>query len=555
MDSSPRYRLVRTIAAGGMAQVLEAVLAGDAGFERRVAIKRILPEIAHDEQVRRMFLDEARVCGRLHHSNIVQVVDYGTIDGSEFIAMEYVDGADARRACRHGATRGHPIPQGVALHVIAQIAHALHYAHTLCDDEGQSLRLIHRDISPHNVLLSWSGDVKLADFGIALAKARQEQTRTGIIKGKEAYMAPEQALGQPLTAGADVYALGPTLHAMLCGQPPEVSAEGPRLDPELDPRIREQIENWIDPDPGSRPTAAQAAGSAGRLSASLLGGGDPRTSLREWLALIRPELTRRSALDDLLGMAVFADGKHRFTVRRHTVPVGGRTVPVGGPADNDSGSSTSAATRSDRPQAVVSRARYFVAGAAVLAVALVGFWTLSGRQETNSRQAIAQTGPSAPGDHATATAAEDSSTAAAIASRAEVPLDQGLQGAPDSGASVDATAPRPAVRHRHRTRRSPRPRRRRSRAARSPRRDESPRMEKEPAADRYGWLRVGGASLARMRVEVDGKNRGFSPIELKLRQGVHSIAIRRTDTGEAVLKREVTVKDHHTRGSPLKLIR
>ena len=205
-----------------MAQVIEAVAFGHAGFERRVAIKRLLPQHARDGERRRMFFDEARIGSRMHHGGIVPIFDYGLIDGSEFMAMEYVEGLDALRAVSGSTPDIVPMPEGIALHITAEIAHALAYIHDLRDDDNRALGIVHRDVSPPNILLSWNGDVKLSDFGIALSRAPTSGAGDGIaasggIQGKLHYMAPEQARGEPVSAAADVYALGATLDALLGG--------------------------------------------------------------------------------------------------------------------------------------------------------------------------------------------------------------------------------------------------------------------------------------------------------------------------------------------------
>ena len=215
MSASPRYRLLRVIASGGMAQVYEAVLLGAEGFERRVALKRILPQHAGDPALRRMFLDEARIASQLHHANIVSVLDYGTIDGAEFLAMEYVDGPDAWRAARMARQLDRPIPLAVALHVGAEIAEALAYLHAASDARGVGLGLVHRDVTPHNILLSWQGSVRLSDFGIAFGVTREQRTRTGIVKGKAEFMAPEQSMGAQVSGATDVFALGRTINALV----------------------------------------------------------------------------------------------------------------------------------------------------------------------------------------------------------------------------------------------------------------------------------------------------------------------------------------------------
>jgi serine/threonine-protein kinase len=291
MPVSPRYRLVRTIATGGMAQVFEAVALGEGGFTRRVAVKRVLPSHAHDDSMRRMFLDEARIASQLSHGGIVSVLDYGFVDGDEFIVMEYVDGVDARRATDLGLRTGRPIAPGVALHIIAEVAHSLRYVHERIDAAGHPLGIVHRDVSPQNVLLSWDGDVKLSDFGIALAAQRHERTQSGVIKGKLSYMAPEQALGQLVASSADLYALGATAASLLGAAP---SARGADLAGAVLPG-RTDVPDSLAGDtaelvmacmalpPEARPDAMAVAEKAGRLAARALAR-DGRSALRDWLA-------------------------------------------------------------------------------------------------------------------------------------------------------------------------------------------------------------------------------------------------------------------------------
>ncbi len=544
MNLSPRYRLVRTIASGGMAQVLEAVLIGDSGFERQVAIKRILPEVAHDERMQRMFLDEAKVCSQLHHGNIVQVVDYGMIDGSEFIAMEFVEGADARRACGHGVTSQHPIPPGVALHIISQVAHALHYAHTLSDANGQPLQVVHRDISPHNVLLSWSGDVKLADFGIALAMNRQEQTRTGIVKGKLDYMAPEQALAQRVTPAADVYALGPTLHSMICGQPPEGSGEQERkFDPNLDPRLRELIERWMARDPQERPTATEVAASTTMLASSLFEGADPRTALSKWLAPLRPRLTHRSHLDELMGLALFADGDRCFTVSRETAAADGSRLKSTATTHEDHLASKEgekpAFPRTDAPASTTMRIRprsiWLIASVLLVAAAFMTWLALSRQPDTV--KPIATPPVSHPSGLGPKIQRDSAPQAEAV---------NATPGPVRTDAASLATLARPS---RHKAKRS------RRGASGSRKRVSTKRKTNALSTKQHGWLRVGGLSLARSRVEINGSYRGYAPLELKLPIGNHSIVVRDSDTHRPILKKRIVIEDHHTRANPHKLIR
>ncbi len=215
-----KYELLRPLGHGGMAEVWEAVLHGDAGFRRRVAVKRMAAERVGDERLQRMFVDEARLASRLHHANLVAVIDFGVVDGIAFQVLELVDGFDVARLANWGLTAQAPMPEPIALGIAAQVAHALHAAHTAVGDDGAPLNIVHRDVSPQNVLVSRGGDVKLADFGIALWEQRTEKTLGATARGKPTYMAPEQAMRNAIDGRADVFSLGCTLHALLTGLSP-----------------------------------------------------------------------------------------------------------------------------------------------------------------------------------------------------------------------------------------------------------------------------------------------------------------------------------------------
>jgi serine/threonine-protein kinase len=213
-----RYELVQRLAEGGMAEVWLAAAHGGAGFTRRVAVKQLFPREQDGGAFERMFLDEARITSRLHHAGIVGILDYGVEDGRAFQVLELVDGFDAARLAQWGRAQGKPLPVGLALHVCAEVGHALHFAHVATDDAGAPLNIVHRDVSPQNVLLSRAGEVKLSDFGIAFAEGRTEKTVGGVARGKPAYMAPEQAVRGPMDGRTDVFALGCVLHALVTGE-------------------------------------------------------------------------------------------------------------------------------------------------------------------------------------------------------------------------------------------------------------------------------------------------------------------------------------------------
>ena len=213
------YVLEQRIATGGMAEVFVAKRLGPHGFSKRVALKRILPQFARDADFVAMFIDEARLAAQLDHPNVVQVFDFGEHGGELFLAMEMVDGANVNRLLRMTSIRAEPIPLDVALHLVSQTARALAYAHALCDAEGRSLGLVHRDVSPANVLVTRSGHVKLGDFGIARAAFMAQRTDEGRLRGKLGYMSPEQVLGRPLDGRSDVFTLTTILAEMLIGEP------------------------------------------------------------------------------------------------------------------------------------------------------------------------------------------------------------------------------------------------------------------------------------------------------------------------------------------------
>ena len=209
-----KYILLRKIAMGGMAEIFRAKTVGAEGFEKIIVIKRILPHYTDDEAFVKMFIDEARIASKLQHSNVVQIYDFDTIDDRYYIAMEYVEGADLKSCVERGLKSGNPMSPAQCAWIMMEISKGLHYAHQK-EDKGQPLNIVHRDISPHNVMMSFAGEAKLMDFGIAKAAQRSTKTMAGTVKGKCAYMSPEQARGKPLDGRSDLFALGIMLWEML----------------------------------------------------------------------------------------------------------------------------------------------------------------------------------------------------------------------------------------------------------------------------------------------------------------------------------------------------
>jgi TonB family protein len=210
-----QYIIEERIATGGMADVYKARMMGMEGFQKTVAIKRILSTLTDSDEFVRMFIDEAKLAAQLNHNNIIHIYDLGKVDRSHYIAMEYIEGRDLRSILSECRESGQRVPIELALYIADLLASALDYAHKKRDFDNQALGLVHRDVSPQNVLISFDGDVKLCDFGIAKAASKATQTRAGALKGKLQYMSPEQAWGKDIDHRSDIFSLGLVLFEML----------------------------------------------------------------------------------------------------------------------------------------------------------------------------------------------------------------------------------------------------------------------------------------------------------------------------------------------------
>jgi serine/threonine protein kinase len=214
-----RYTVVKKLADGGMAEIFLATQTGAEGFAREVILKRILPVFSGDPHFRNMLVDEAHIAMTLQHGNIVQVLDLGEAEGRYFLVMELVDGWDLSTVLARAETALHALPMGLCLYVVAEVCRGLAYAHGKAR-EGKSLEIVHRDISPQNILVSEQGEVKLTDFGIAKALGKRDRTQAGVIKGKLEFMSPEQAAGETLDARSDIFAVGTVLYLLVTGRRP-----------------------------------------------------------------------------------------------------------------------------------------------------------------------------------------------------------------------------------------------------------------------------------------------------------------------------------------------
>ncbi|WP_223643231.1 serine/threonine-protein kinase [Corallococcus sp. EGB] len=277
-DTFGRYELVSWLGRGGMAETWHAQLVGAAGVTKSVLIKKVLPEYANDESFISMFISEARISATLSHGNVAQVFDFGQVEGEYFLAMEFVDGKPLDKVLKRAMRSGMPaLPVPVAVFIAMEMCRGLHYAHTRTDSSGKPLNIVHRDISPDNVLISYEGQVKIVDFGIAKAQLQRGfKTAPGVVKGKYLFFSPEQARGEDVDARTDVWATGVVLYELLCGRlpvdgPPHVvmtkiaHGEIPSLRevrPDLPEALNRIVLRALSPDPAQRFATSHAFGDA-----------------------------------------------------------------------------------------------------------------------------------------------------------------------------------------------------------------------------------------------------------------------------------------------------
>jgi serine/threonine protein kinase len=293
------YHLLEKVATGGMAEVFKAKRSGVAGFEKILAVKRILPHLSYNKEFVEMFIAEAKLVAGLQHPNIVQIFDLGKIGGSYYIAMEYVDGTDLRSILRRLKERELHMPMDLAVYVVSKVAAALEHAHQRKDAQGQPLKIVHRDVSPQNILISYDGEVKLTDFGIAKAATKASTTEKGALRGKLMYMSPEQAWGKPIDHRSDVFALGIVLYELVTDQRPFLGstdmsvldrvrkgtvAPPSSLHSEIPASLEKAVMKALEKEPGDR---QKGAGALHQELETILQASDPPVGAKELARFVR----------------------------------------------------------------------------------------------------------------------------------------------------------------------------------------------------------------------------------------------------------------------------
>jgi len=513
-----------------MAEVFEAELAGDLGFVRKVAIKRMLDSAAADPSCAKRFLDEAVIASRLHHANVISVVDLGLLDDRPFQVLEYVDGIDAQHLLQRA---GGKLPLEIALAIASDVAHALDHAHTAVDADGLPLGIVHRDVKPSNVLLSWGGDVKLGDFGIATAHDRAATTEVGVVAGTRGFIAPEQRQRGALDGRTDVFALGLTLHALVAGRSPMsdlevemavLAGDAVPLDPSLPDDIRAILSRALAVTRTDRPTAGELAAQLGAALAPRLAG-DRRTVLRAFLAGHAPRpVSRPGALDGLLGIEVVEAGGSGDEIHRYATR-GASTAAVPAPHDPTSATVPNAPDARTAPstrEAAPRRSRVLPIGIAIglgAAGTLVA-WKLRGgggpAEAPRDAAAIVVADPpalDAPDDTAVASDAP-------VAELADAAIADGRRLAPHP----DARTRPPAVR-------------------------DAAIAVPETRPTGTGYLQVLGEDLIGASVIVDGANLGSVPNVFAVALGSHRVEVERRD-GTRLPARSIEVTATNNRANP-----
>ena len=341
-DRLDRYELLCVLAQGGMGTVWLARMTGKHGFERLVALKTILPTYSHDQQFGAMFLDEAKIAAQIDHENVARILEIGEDGGLLYYAMELIDGESLRKVYRDVRTADVVFPMGVALRIVADACAGLHATHELVGEDGQPLQVVHRDVSPQNLLVTVRGTTKLIDFGVAKAASRHsEETAAGTLKGKIEYMAPEQARGESLDRRADVYGLGAVLYELLAGRPVRDTGEGrqlaalhelmtgvpyPPLPATVPPLVRDIVDRALARDPAMRYGTAEELRRA--LEQAMLATGQAATAEDVASVLAHFSRERTAKRKDAIERAMRAAMDGHLNAATLVAPLSARAMPA-----------------------------------------------------------------------------------------------------------------------------------------------------------------------------------------------------------------------------------
>lgn len=526
-----RYRLIRLLATGGMGEVYLARHEGPANFSRTVVVKRLLRHLAVDKAFVQMFLNEARLAALLVHPNIVHIYELGEHDGTYFIAMEYVPGTSLRSVLRYVRERNERLPVALAIHIATLTLNGLDFAHLAQDDDGRALCIVHRDVTPDNLLLSTTGGVKVADFGIAKAANVTGTTRTHGVKGKYGYMAPEQYEGARLDGRADLFSVGVVLYEMLTGERPftgpndaavmravlsDAAIPPSRLNPEVSPALEQVVLRALAKQPDQRFASARAFAAALSELAPASAGPDVSETLKN-LVDATCASQRESEQDEAFqrfGTASVADGDIPTTIE----PEAGITRPSPPGAD--------VRAQPPPPQRDVlakrpGRRRVLVAGAgatAALGLIAVGLWRHTPDRVPSSEPTGGSEAPRmTEGPKPVVPASPPASSAQETSAGTDAP-----QAPPRS---AQAPPPEPS-----------RTRNEGSRVRAKKERTPATRIQPKPSAP--GTLAVRVRPWA--EVWVAGKSYGITPIRpLTLAAGTHVVVLRNPELG---VERNVRVR-------------
>lgn len=371
-----KYILQEKIATGGMAELYKAKITGFGGFEKLIAIKKILPHLLAERELVISFVEEAKLAALLHHENIMQVYDFGQMEGSYFIAMEYLDGRDLRAVSNTAIAQKTPLSIPLCCYIVSSVCSGLDYAHNLKDSDGAPLNIVHRDISPHNIFITYEGQIKIVDFGIATVAGKDSTTQKGTIKGKVSYMSPEQAEGKKLDLRSDLFSVGILLYELITrermfpGDPFGVLARVRRAEfvppetvcPDLPESLVRILKSSLARDPDQRYQTCD----------------ELRTDLESFITMGNHRLDGKSVRRYL--KSLFPDASSRYPTEDHEPTIfdsGDRSASGESDTETSQPSKKPVVVTSEEPTEEIVKHRFTISGTVMLMVCLVTLFFVS----------------------------------------------------------------------------------------------------------------------------------------------------------------------------------